>query len=280
MDIKEYIESGILEAYVLNALTPEEQLEVANTIAQYPELAAEVKAIEEGLLSFARAGAATPPDVLKEQIWDAIVKPPEPAVKVEMKEERRTDNVRSFTPATSPARPSWQRAAVWAAVVVSVLTNFILLSQKNKINQERIAMQQQLDSIGKQQQYFAQVIANYEKEREMLADTAMQTVVMKTMQSGHPMAATIHWNKQTGTTYLSINKLPPPPSGKQYQMWVIQNGKPVSMGVIPDEMTTIGSMTKLPMKVMDSQAFAISLEKMGGSESPSMFQIQVMGKVT
>ena len=74
MDVKAYIESGILEAYVLDALTPEEKAGVAADIAAYPELAAEVKDIEEGLFAFAQAGAVVPPPEMKEQIWDAIVK--------------------------------------------------------------------------------------------------------------------------------------------------------------------------------------------------------------
>jgi len=68
--------------------------------------------------------------------------------------------------------------------------------------------------------------------------------------------------------------------GKQYQMWVIQDGKPVSMGVIPDELVIQGGMTKLEMQVTNGQAFAISLEKTGGSPVPTMEQIQVLGKAS
>jgi len=248
-------------------------------IAQYPELAAEVKAIEEGMLAFAQTGAENPPAFLKEQIWDAIVHEQTAVVVPPGKnEEEPGDKVRPFT--VAPSKPSWQRAAMWAAVVVSVLTNFILLSQKNKLQEEQVVLQQKVDSIHEQQQYLAGVVATYNKERDMLADTSMQAVLMKTMQPGHPMAATVYWSKQKGETYLAVQKLPPPPSGKQYQMWVIQDGKPVSMGVIPDEVVIQGGMTKLDMHLTNGQAFAISLEKAGGSPTPTMEQIQVLGKAS
>ena len=55
MNIKEYISSGILEAYVLGALSEEEQVQVVADIAAYPELAAEVAAIETTMQQFAEA---------------------------------------------------------------------------------------------------------------------------------------------------------------------------------------------------------------------------------
>lgn len=268
VDTKEYIESGILEAYVLDALTPEEKLRVARDIAQHPELAAEVRAIEEGMLAFAQAGAGQPPAFLKDHIWDAIAREQEGA--------RPQTNVRPLSPGT--AKPSWQRAAIWAAFLVSILTNFMLLSQRNKLKEERTAMQLQMDTVKRQQQFLADAVANYTREKEMLADTAMQPVIMKTMQPGHPMAATVYWSRQKGETYLVIQKMPPPPSGMQYQMWVIQDGKPVSMGVLSDDIVVPGAITRLPMQVTSGQAFAISLEKEGGSPTPTMEQIQVMGK--
>src|SRR5690606_10543610 len=127
------------------------------------------------------------------------------------------------------------------------------------------------------ERYALQKVAeNARKENEMLADTAMQAVVMKTMLPANPMAATVYWDKAKGEIYLAGQKMPAPPPGKQYQMWVIQNGAPVSMGVIPDDVVTSGMITKLPMQITDGQAFAISLEKEGGNPTPT--EVQVLGK--
>ena len=61
VDVKAYIESGILEAYVLDALSPSERVEVETHISQHPELAAEVAEIESAMQSYAEAHAETPP---------------------------------------------------------------------------------------------------------------------------------------------------------------------------------------------------------------------------
>ncbi|WP_340202581.1 anti-sigma factor domain-containing protein [Ascidiimonas sp. W6] len=55
MDIKEYINSGILELYVAGALSEEENREVAETINKYPEIEEEVEAIEASILQLTAA---------------------------------------------------------------------------------------------------------------------------------------------------------------------------------------------------------------------------------
>jgi anti-sigma-K factor RskA len=90
------------------------------------------------------------------------------------------------------------------------------------------------------------------------------------------MAATVYWSKGDGAAYVAMNALPKPPQGKQYQLWVIQNGKPVSMGVLPDDMANTPGMQKVNMAVMSADAFAISLEIAGGSPSPT--EVYVVGK--
>jgi anti-sigma-K factor RskA len=273
VNTKEYIESGILEAYVIDALTPEERLEVEANIARYPELAKEVNSIEEGMLAFAKAGAKEPPSFMKERIWQAI----ELDSTKKQKETIRSKESRTI-PLTKVRHQNfyWQRAAIFLVLAGSLVANYILWSENSRTKNQQLALTRSMDSMRLESYRLSRVEENARKENEMLADTAMQAVVMKTMVQGHPMAATVYWSKSNGEIYLAIQKLPPPPHGKQYQMWVIQNGSPVSMGVIPNEVITDGIITKLPMQITNGQAFAISLEKEGGNPTPT--EVQVLGK--
>lgn len=270
MNIKEYIESGILEAYVLGALTEGERAAVEADMVMYPELAQEIAAIEAAMQSFAEANAEEPPAHMQQQIWNAIQQQSAPQLAPEpqaVPEAKPQPKVVEFTQPAAPARPSWQRAAVWAAVAVSVLTNFMLLSQRNKTKEEIAQMTSQMDSLKASQQ---QVLAEYKKGRDMLVDTAMKTVVMRSMQPGKEMTGMMFWSKTTGESYLTIHAMPMPEKGKQYQLWVIQDGKPVSMGAIDNNLVAnAGMMYKIPMQVKGGQAFAISLEKEGGNPTPT-----------
>ena len=276
MNTKDYIESGILEAYVLDALPLEERLEVEANIARYPELAAELKAIEEGMLTVAKAGAQEPPSHLKQQIWDTIASETSVGHK-ELNWWRAGANVQPLP--ASPARSAyWQRAAIWIALAGSLAANYYLWTQNNRQEQQQLVMRSDMEQMRRYTDALAHAVESYSTEKDMMADTTMQPVIMKTMQPGHAMAATVYWGKNDGSIYLSIQKLPPPPRGMQYQMWMIQDGKPVSMGMIDNNIIATGTITKMPMTVKESQAFAISLEKEGGNETPT--EVQVLGKTS
>ena len=271
MNIKEYIESGILEAYALGALNEQQCAEVEANISLYPELAEELNAIEESMRLFTEAGKQEPPAIMQEKVWQAIQE------QSPVKEATTTPKIIPLNKERAAA-VSWQRAAVLLVLAGSVVVNFILWSQHKSMHDEKLAMQQQMDTLQTQQQLLAQQIQHYNKLNDMTADTTMQTVVMQSMVKGHPMAATVYWNKTSGDAYLAVQKLPAPPTGMQYQMWVIQDGKPVSMGVLPNAIVDNANMQKLAMNVKASQAFAISLEKEGGNPTPT--SVYVLGKVS
>ncbi len=102
----------------------------------------------------------------------------------------------------------------------------------------------------------------------------------KVMMSGTPahpgMKAKVYWNKQTRQAMIAIDTLPMNPSGMQYELWAINDkGALVAEGVFD-----AGTKDMLPMKQVDNAtAFAVTLEKRGGVDSPTMSQMYMMGKV-
>lgn len=64
-DIQDYINSGILELYVLEETSPEETLAVESLAAEYPEIRAELAAIAQSLEAYAMAGAVEPDVTIK-----------------------------------------------------------------------------------------------------------------------------------------------------------------------------------------------------------------------
>jgi anti-sigma-K factor RskA len=274
VNIKEYIESGILEAYVLGALTEQERAQVDADIALYPELAGEVEAIEMAMQLHANETSVTPPAFMQEKIWNAI-QAQQPVVN-NITEQKPAAKVVEFTPPV--ARPAWQRAAVWAAVLVSVITNFVLLSQRNQIRTQNTELAARLEKLESKDSQMLAKVESYDKGMNMIADTGMKTIVMRSAKPGHEMTGMVFWSKAKGETYLAIHNMPMPEKGKQYQLWVIQDGKPVSMGVIDNNLVAnAGTMFKVPMNVTGGQAFAISLEKEGGNATPT--EVMVVGAI-
>ncbi len=267
MNTKDYIESGILDAYALGALPPEEAAAVEQAVSRYPELAAELAAIQATVSQMAGSAAVPPPPHMQQQIWNAIQAADAPHV--------TTRQIPLPPPATREGL-TWGRAAVWAALIGSTVLNVLLINNSNRMKGEQTAMRTEVGELKQAQQQLAAEMDDYRKAQKMMADTATQTVVMHTVVQGHPMAATVYWSKQNGAAWVAMNALPVPPKGKQYQLWVIQNGKPVSMGVLPGYMASTPGVKLVDMQVMNAEAFAISLEKEGGNATPT--EVYVLGK--
>src|SRR5436190_22663728 len=72
MDIKEYIASGILEIYVMGSLSPEELQEVERMAGEHPEVANELKAVQDAVNNYSGLYGRNPRPSLREELLQKI----------------------------------------------------------------------------------------------------------------------------------------------------------------------------------------------------------------
>ena len=270
MNVQEYISSGIVESYVLGLSSPEESAEFERMCAAHSEVLAARNAFEIQLEKGFQEQKLEPPRELKARIFSEIGRDKSPA---------------SHTPLAKPSlvpRIGFARYVAAASLILlagSVLLNFYLLSQYKKTiakNEELIAAETQVANNNKVLQT---KMLGYENAISLMQNPQMLVVKMPGVpKSPAPSSlATVYWNTQSKDVYLLINKLPVPVPDKQYQLWAIVDGKPVDAGIF--DMTEGISFVKLKT-IPKAEAFAITLEKKGGSSTPDMDAMFVMGKVT
>lgn len=117
----------------------------------------------------------------------------------------------------------------------------------------------------------------YQKEvagYAILADPEMVKVSLQGVAGKENDRATVYWNPKTRNVYVQPDHLPGAPAGRQYQVWALVNGKPIDAGLLENDN---GLCRVKPIE--KAQAFAITLEKAGGSPTPTMSQLYVMGNV-
>jgi anti-sigma-K factor RskA len=78
----------------------------------------------------------------------------------------------------------------------------------------------------------------------------------------------IAWSPDRKSGFLVVHNLPMPPAGKQYQLWVIAAGHPVSAGVFDVDNLGHASLV-VPVEAPKPDGFAITLEPAGGGPAPS-----------
>lgn len=264
MDIKEIIESGSLELYVIGALPPDEMRQLDKLRLEHPELDTEIRRIEEALHGLASSLAVQPQKELKEQIARKI--------KFDVELDLSAEKIGSVT----IQMPFLVKFASAAAVLIIFGMGLALYYTTSNYHN---ALKQAEDLKAKND-----VLANKVKAADLKTDevkTQLAVLTDATVQhiklAGEPVApsavASIYWNKQTGQTYLNASGMPVTEKQKQYQLWAIVQGKPVSLGVIEN----VSSFVQM-QDVKDAQAFAITLEPLGGSQTPTM-PIYVKGAV-
>ncbi|MEO6637902.1 MAG: anti-sigma factor, partial [Ginsengibacter sp.] len=112
---------------------------------------------------------------------------------------------------------------------------------------------------------------------DVMTDKNSKPVVLNGTPHTPEALAKIFWMKNTGDVYIDPSNLPAVPAGKQYQLWAIVDGKPVSGGMISTEKGTYHIQKMKSFGKVD--AFAITLEKSGGSPTPTMEEMVVIAKI-
>jgi len=243
-----------------------ETAEVAVWANQYPEVAAEIEAIQSGLESYVQTHAVSPDPSVKEKLFAAInTNAVTPVINLKA-EEKTTAKVYSISPA-------WKYAA--AASVILLIGSLIL--SYNFYNKYRSA-NTELATANTEVEQWKEMANNMKNEMGVLTNKDAMHVKLDGMPDVPDAAARIYWMQDTKEVYIDPTNLPQAPAGKQYQFWAIVDGKPVNGGIIT---TQINGKTVHVQKMKSfgsAQAFAVSLED-AGPEKPEPTKVMAMGKM-
>lgn len=275
MDIQVYIQSGVIESYVLGMATDEEISEVERLRKQHPEIQQAIDDFSLSIEQEALANAMPPPLHVKEKILRSLSISPDPD---EKKAESAPDAVSSSAVLRTPVRKLNWRVATAASIILlagSVASNVYLYNRYTSTSSKYQALLIERNSLQASNNVYQTKLKDWQTAAEMMADSSMAMVKMPAAPGRSNVMATVFWDKNTKDVYVMANKLPPPSPGRQYQLWALVDGKPVDAGMLDPDATGIFKMKNIPK----AQAFAITLEQKGGSPSPDMEQMYVFGNV-
>ena len=266
MDIKAYIDSGILELYVAGTLSEKENREVYDLMLKHPEILKEVLDIEAAITKL--TAQASPSN--SKYIYNTIKE----------KLGLSSDNEEPKVITLNKPKNNWFSYTGWAASILlaggllwTLNQNKSLESQVSTINTDKEFLEIQIENINSD-------LADTKKLLNVLRDENIITVPLAG-QAVYPEGyAKVYWNKDDQTVYLDLQGLPEPPEGKVYQIWSLTLSPltPTSLGTIDDFKTDANKIFTLG-NANASEAFGITLEPAGGSASPTMEQLYTLGVV-
>jgi len=279
VDIKAYIESGIIESYVLGLASAEEAAELEMLCSEHPEIKNAVDEFEVLIEKRVFENAVAPPMDMKQKLMMELAD----EFKFEHEEDKKEAVIIPFQnsdPGTEiinvqPA-PIWRYVAAASIIllVVSAALNFYYYNNYQSANAQYQALLVERNSLQANNDVFRTKLSGFEESMQLIEDTNMVAVRLDPIAGKENNVATVFWNNKTKDVYIISSKLAPAPTGKQYQLWALVDGKPVDAGLIEPDCNGVCKMTN----TQRAQKFAITLEDKGGSPSPHLDQLFVISK--
>jgi len=283
-NLKAYIESGVLELYVLGDLSPEEALQVEEMAAQYPEVKSELTAIEIAMENYAMENAVAPSADIETKLFEKLGLGKNEEVEAISTTPAYTEEAKVVKLDNSDSKVRTLRFALVACVALLMISTGALFITYNKLN----AAHDQIASLNLDKEKFAGVVSKLEFDNKgldnMVAmnDSKEWATIRMAGQAFSPKSKmNVYWNKKDKSVlinYVAMD-LPKADAEHEYQLWALVNGKPVSLGVFGKTDSTSTEALQKMQAIQDAQAFAVTLEPMGGSVNPTMEKLAVMGGV-
>ncbi|CAH1000198.1 hypothetical protein LEM8419_01346 [Neolewinella maritima] len=272
MDIQAYINSGALELYVLDRLSPDERRQVETYAEQYPEVRQEIEEIELALERYAVLnGQLTPPS--STTLTSVLAVLPSQAKVAEAK----TPSSKTPKPPAGRSGPHWIVWLLALALGMALFGLYYFLQQANAQTTSLEELQQRFTTLEQDCEQIRDTNQENVQQLALLSDADTRGIVLAGSDNAPNSRAVVFYNPQAGEILFSASNLPAPPAGKQYQLWAIDANGPQDLGVLDEELSA-GTLLDVRF-VPDAAAFAITLEDAGGKPSPDLSQLQVIGNV-
>lgn len=242
--IKTFLDSDILERYLLADTTEMETLQAERYIAMYPEVRKVYNELQENLETYAKLHAVASPEGLKEKIVARI----------------RSERL---------GRKKFFRYAIAAsfAAVMFAGASYFFWEQNQSLQEENIMVSNKIKLLE-------------EDMKQQLEDVRNQFIVLNNPQTrkynvngnrkAKELKAVAYINPVKKLSYINVKKLPNLPEDQCFQMWAEVNGQMLNLGIIE---STTNSDNLMALPYAKNAVGYITIEPKGGNENPTVENI-------
>lgn len=257
----------MLEAYWMGELSEKEMVAVDRLAEANEEIREELERLRKTITRYGQTTGKRPDPAVLSHVFMDIEEDSAPDRAQKVQKGRGSFGV-------SRPLPVWSIAASFL-LLVSIGFNFYFLSELQQsreevqvMTQEKDLLADQVKTTGEQLDYERLRIAHFLNEDNI-------HIRMDGSELSPRSFANVFWNKKTNAVFISVDNLPEPPHGHQYQLWAIKVGHedPVDAGIFDHNEL----VQELKVIRGDVTAFAVTLEKEGGTQQASVEKTFVKG---
>lgn len=291
MERNDRIEDELFSFYALDALTDEERAEVDAYVAANPAARARLSAALADAAALVELSAPlTPAPEVKAQLMariaaDAAAMPTAdrqpPTAEATSTADRRPPTAKTAPPTRRRfgLRDFFFGRALGFAVLLLLLGAFglwRLWSQSNDLQarvatleQSNAALQAELDQARSVNTLLLDELTGRDETLAYLTQPGAVTFALSDPSGTRPAAAGTVTTTADGAVTLAVMNLPPPEADQTYQAWLIVGDTPISAGTFAVDATGRALVTLANPPAAAFDAFGVSLEPAGGSQTPT-----------
>jgi len=242
--IKLFLDTDLLEKYLLGSTSSEESFRVERYIAMYPEVRESYDELQESLETYAKIHALKAPQGLKEQILFKI------------KQQKRS-------------RSKFHKFAVAASIAALIFAaaSYFFYNQNQSLQEENSMVTNKIKDLENDMKIQLEDIRN---QYIVLNNPNTRKFSVNGNKKAQELKAVAYVNPVKKLSYINVSNLPQLPENKCFQMWAEVNGKMVNLGIIM-EYDDKEKLVKLPYD--DSAISYITIEPQGGNKTPTVQNI-------
>lgn len=209
-----FLQSGLLEKYVLGSTTTNENLEVEHYISNYPEVEKEYILLQDNLEIIAKANAVEAPNFILDTILEEV-----------------NDQPIIVLPHSKAKTPWYNIAASIAAFIFAGSALLLFIHNKALVRENQVVVDEIFDlrnDIQKNNDKLDDVMRQFMK----LNNPETEKYVLRGNDRAKELKTVAYINSVDKTSMIDIVELPQLPENQNYQIWAELQDKMVNLGIL------------------------------------------------
>lgn len=242
-----FMDSGLLDNYILGTTTPDENLEVESYIAEFPEVKVEYERLQDNLEILAKANTVEAPQYILNDVLEKITEDA-PVIKMHSAPTHR--------------RTPWFSIAASIAAFIFAGTAFLLYEQNVSLLQENQVVVDEIFDLRSDIEDNNNRLDNVMHEFMKLNNPETEKYVLRGNSRAKDLKTVAYINAVDKTSMIDVVSLPKLPENQTYQIWAELQDRMVNLGILDESERKLKTIPYME----DALGLSITIEQEVGSK--------------
>ncbi|MFP4845309.1 RNA polymerase subunit sigma-70 [Winogradskyella sp. PE311] len=213
-----FLNSDLLNKYLVGETSMEESKEVEHYIYQYPEVASAYEKLQDNLQVIAKAGAMDAPNHILSNILESLDEINETKV-IQLVQKNKTP---------------WYSIAASAAAILFAVTTFMLYQKNQQLNSENTIVDAEILDLRSDIDKNNSKLDELSKELLKLNNPDAKKYVINGNERAKNLKTVAYINSVDKTSMIDVIALPQLPKDQHYQIWAELQDRMVNLGILDE----------------------------------------------